>query len=366
MVVETLHITTEGSDSSHGMWGGRTDLREDPDEDAPSIGFINWNIRGVPRWLPEAGRYEAYIHQMKVSEGRRRRGLGTRFYRAWEQNLPERVRYVTLNPHGGRGSAAARFWLRQGFSWRYLESIDEPDAPENYEMIKGVGGTPTPPPFDPTTLSSRDPRRRGTVARYSRRDRRSHRDPARMSAVEDAVMRAKVRLIQGRRLEVQGPGRLIVYMGSTDAPRRDSFWYEHPGGRTYKEDPEDVVRAVLKHVGYQALNDARVHERDPASRRPVSRSRRDPAEYQPKYPPSREASREETEAEQLYRSLSRASKEYLESYVSDVRRADVEAAYRRVPKKDVRAIRILVEGVTPAYEYAEAAWRSEAFGPSDY
>lgn len=75
------------------------------------------------------------------------------------------------------------------------------------------------------------------------------------------VDRTVLHLIQGKRLEVDGPGRLVLYMGSVPShiPRRDPYWYEHPGGRTYKESPEEVVRVVLPHVGYKALENAKVY-----------------------------------------------------------------------------------------------------------
>jgi hypothetical protein len=77
----------------------------------------------------------------------------------------------------------------------------------------------------------------------------------------DVVLTASVKLLQGRRLEVQAKSGPPIYMGSSNVDRRDSFWYEHTGGRTYKETPEEVVRAVLRHVGYAAIEQAKVYER---------------------------------------------------------------------------------------------------------
>lgn len=87
---------------------------------------------------------------------------------------------------------------------------------------------------------------------------------------------AVVRLIQGKRLEVQGPGSLVVYMGSVPSHinRRDPYWYEHPGGRTYKEEPLQVVRAVLPHVGYRAIEEAKVYNNGDAARDRMRRRRR--------------------------------------------------------------------------------------------
>lgn len=75
----------------------------------------------------------------------------------------------------------------------------------------------------------------------------------------DVKLRAVSRLLQGKRLEVEGKGGLVLYMGSTNEPRRDQFWYEHPGGRTYKNTPEEIVDVVIRHVGLDAVDRAKVH-----------------------------------------------------------------------------------------------------------
>lgn len=81
------------------------------------------------------------------------------------------------------------------------------------------------------------------------------------------VSQAIARLQQGKRLEVQSPGHVIYYMGSSrHLGQHEPYWYEHPGGRTYKEEPIQVVRAVLAHVGYKAIDRAKVYSdaaRDP-------------------------------------------------------------------------------------------------------
>lgn len=76
--------------------------------------------------------------------------------------------------------------------------------------------------------------------------------------VESIVLTLSARLSQGLRLEVHGKAGLAVYLGSTTENRRDCFWYEGPHGRTYKEDPADIVRAILPHVGTLALERAKV------------------------------------------------------------------------------------------------------------
>lgn len=95
--------------------------------------------------------------------------------------------------------------------------------------------------------------------------RLTRRDPKRSEKrrMHDAVLKATAALLQGKRLEIDRPGRPIIYMGSTTENRRDPFWYEGPHGRTYKETPEEVIRAVLPHVGTEAVLKAKVHARDP-------------------------------------------------------------------------------------------------------
>ena len=77
---------------------------------------------------------------------------------------------------------------------------------------------------------------------------------------DDAVRAVAIQLLLGRRLEVSDPAGFIVYMGSVDGsnPRRDPFWYEHTGGRTYKEEAEQIARAVLRKVGLGPLEKAKV------------------------------------------------------------------------------------------------------------
>ncbi len=77
---------------------------------------------------------------------------------------------------------------------------------------------------------------------------------------DDAVGRAIVHLIMGKRLEVQGKAGLVIYMGQSRENRRDPFWYEHPGGRTYKGTAAEVLHAVLPHVGTAAIANAKVWE----------------------------------------------------------------------------------------------------------
>lgn len=68
---------------------------------------------------------------------------------------------------------------------------------------------------------------------------------------------------------------------------------------------------------------------------------------------ARRPQRDPDEVDRLYRSLSRASKDYLESFVSDRSYKDVLAASRGVPEKDKRAVRVLLDGVTPAFKYRD-------------
>lgn len=64
-------------------------------------------------------------------------------------------------------------------------------------------------------------------------------------------------LLSGKRLHLVSRGR-DFYLGSSKVDRRDPFWYEHSGGRTYKHTPEEVFDYLLPHVGIQAFEDAEV------------------------------------------------------------------------------------------------------------
>jgi len=75
---------------------------------------------------------------------------------------------------------------------------------------------------------------------------------------KDVTLRAAAHLLMGRRLEVHGKAGLIIYMGCSTSNRLDPFWYEHPGGRTYKATAVEVVSAVLPHVGSAAIENAKV------------------------------------------------------------------------------------------------------------
>jgi hypothetical protein len=75
----------------------------------------------------------------------------------------------------------------------------------------------------------------------------------------DVVLRASAKLLMGKRLEIQGPAKLVIYCGSSTVHRDDPFWYEHPGGRTYKRTAEEVIRAILPHVGFRAIDSAKEH-----------------------------------------------------------------------------------------------------------
>ena len=87
---------------------------------------------------------------------------------------------------------------------------------------------------------------------------------AQRKRAEEAVFQAKLILLTSETpLEIEGAhgqGRHdtpnVFYMGSTTANRPDPFWYEHRGGRTYKQTPEEVVRAILPHVGVEAIEKA--------------------------------------------------------------------------------------------------------------
>ena len=56
----------------------------------------------------------ARIYLMEVPEAQRGRGVGGKFYQAWESDLPPHVREIHLKPHDGE---SGRFWHRMGFNF---------------------------------------------------------------------------------------------------------------------------------------------------------------------------------------------------------------------------------------------------------
>ena len=93
--------------------------------------------------------------------------------------------------------------------------------------------------------------------------RKRQRKPSRHAVTrraKDAVSIAGVQLMMGKRLEINGrTPREVFYLGSSTENRRDPFWLEHPGGRTYAERPEPLVEKVLAHVGTEAVERAKIH-----------------------------------------------------------------------------------------------------------
>lgn len=117
------------------------------------------------------------------------------------------------------------------------------------------------------------------------------------------------------------------------------------GGAAYGLPPSIVRRGWVWYIsGPQRYSGGRDPRRRSGSRR---RTRRDefgsPEEF-----------------DRLFRSLSRASQDYLHEYTSSPRREEVIAAFRRVPENERRLVARFLEGERPYYERVE----SEVF--SDY
>jgi hypothetical protein len=78
--------------------------------------------------------------------------------------------------------------------------------------------------------------------------------------IREHVLRvAAIDLMTGKRLEVRAPGGRVIYMGESKmgGPGGSGhYYYEHTGGRTYKETPEVVLAAVLPRVGIDAIEQA--------------------------------------------------------------------------------------------------------------
>jgi len=81
----------------------------------------------------------------------------------------------------------------------------------------------------------------------------------RKTASNEAVHQTTLKLLNGKRLEFEVPGRPILYAGSSTAPRRDPFWVEHPSGRIYYETAQEAASYVQRHLGDKALEKAKVY-----------------------------------------------------------------------------------------------------------
>lgn len=83
------------------------------------------------------------IHLIVVPDGKRRAGLGTRFFRWFEANLAERVTLVQVfaADYDGNGNTDG-FWESLGFRWKY--GGEDLSYEEAHAMWKGVNGHPTP------------------------------------------------------------------------------------------------------------------------------------------------------------------------------------------------------------------------------
>lgn len=74
-----------------------------------------------------------------------------------------------------------------------------------------------------------------------------------------AGLQAVIHLLNGRRLEIAGEAGETLYAGRSTVDRPDLYWYEHSGGRTYNETPEYVIGVLMRHVGVEAIEKAKVH-----------------------------------------------------------------------------------------------------------
>jgi hypothetical protein len=77
---------------------------------------------------------------------------------------------------------------------------------------------------------------------------------------DEAIQQTAVKLIMGKRLELEVPGRPIMYAGSSREERRDPYWVEHPGGRIYYTTPEEAASYLKRHLGDVALFKAKVYD----------------------------------------------------------------------------------------------------------
>lgn len=91
---------------------------------------------------------------------------------------------------------------------------------------------------------------------------------------ESAILKLTAALLNGQHVEVTGKAGFVIYMGHSTVPRRDCYWYEGPHGRTYKEDPAEIVKTILPHVGTLALEQAKVRPHPSEGKFPVDETPR--------------------------------------------------------------------------------------------
>lgn len=81
-----------------------------------------------------------------------------------------------------------------------------------------------------------------------------------MARFNEAIHQTSLRLVMGKRLEFNYPGRPIMYAGSSEVRQRDPFWVEMAGGRIYYESAEEAAAYLQRHLGDKALLRAKVFE----------------------------------------------------------------------------------------------------------
>jgi hypothetical protein len=131
---------------------------------------------------------------------------------------------------------------------RRLEPLSDPAQP----FLPGIDVHPVKP------YTGGHLRKRTLMPKRQRQRRRSRHAVSRRA--KDAVAIAGRHLMTGKRLEVNGKTpREVFYLGSSTENRRDPFWLEHSGGRTYAERPEPLLEKILPHVGTEAIEKAKIH-----------------------------------------------------------------------------------------------------------
>jgi hypothetical protein len=117
----------------------------------------------------------------------------------------------------------------------------------------------------------------------------------------------------------------------------------------------DVVQSRLLDTGYRAprIDDLTIETNAPQDEIDQAKV------WAEKYAPARDSGAhrdpETAKIDRLLAKLSQAGKDYLDEYMRAPRRADVIAAWKRVPVREHRIVDYLLDGIRPGYEEVDSA-----------
>lgn len=106
-------------------------------EQAGSDTYISAHLSGDIMWLD----------MMRVTPEKRGSGIGRKYYRQWELQLPKNVELVRLMAADTGSGLSNGFWEAMGYEYVYDGDPDVIGYEASQHMWKGVNGHPTPEPI---------------------------------------------------------------------------------------------------------------------------------------------------------------------------------------------------------------------------